>query len=659
MSIAAMRVPTVFTAVDRFSSVVTKMTGNVSAFGRTAEAAAMRTSRKMNAMGTSVLMAGAVMAVGIGAAVNEAMKFEKSMSNISTLTDNTSAQMGQMGNQILGIAKKVPVAISELTEGGYDVVSAGIKGMSGQLKVLNSSARLAVAGLGTTKEAVNITTSSLNAFQIEASKAESVTNMLMKAVKYGKTTVSGLSEGFGANAALIKNSNVSLSEYLSTTSALTTTGMTAARAQTQIASAVTALIKPSKTMQAVLDKLGVKDIPKFIKASGGIVGAMTEIKKTADPMGVLLSKAFGRKEGFSAMLSLLGPLSGKFKEIYADMESGSDVVNAAFKKQQKTFSSGMQRMKNSVTVLAIKFGTELIPVLNGFIEKITPMFDNMSNWIKANKGVATTILNVTMGMLALGVVMKVGAILFYGISRAIAVYRLATTAAAAVTAVYNGVMLTTALTGGSLTAVLWGMVAPLLAWLAPIALVVAALTALGMIYFKTVASTKAFAQDNKTHLRVVSGEYESMESRIAKSNERIVQSMKKLKMDLESVNRTGKTVAEVTAGNRVKMAAANEKVSFIKNTTSRTDAISSGGRGLRIPTIKSDKDVALGFENSPKNYKNLAGSNMSKSLDFLKKFNEKGEIILTVKDKGNVLESIETKGINGIPAKVESTTGKR
>jgi TP901 family phage tail tape measure protein len=299
-----MKVPTIFTAVDRFSGVVSRMSRSVSAFGETAQASAMRTSRSLNSFGTSMLTGGVALGVGLGYAINEAGKFEKAMASVSTLTNDTPIQMKAMGDSVLEMSKKVPVAISDLTIGLYDVVSAGIKSEF-QLKVLKDSAILAVAGLGTTKEAVNITTSALNAFNISGSKATDVTNMLMKAVKYGKTTVSGLSEGFGANAALIKNSNVSLEEYLATTATLTTTGMTAARAQTQVSSAVTALIKPSKNMQLVLDKLGAKNIPQFIKKNGSLVKTLELVRDKADEMGIMTSKAFGRKEGFSAMLSLL------------------------------------------------------------------------------------------------------------------------------------------------------------------------------------------------------------------------------------------------------------------------------------------------------------------------------------------------------------------
>ena len=248
----AMKVPTIFTAVDRFSHVVDRMSKSASAFGATAQASAMRTSRVLSSAGTSMLTAGVVMATGIGYAVNEAAKFEKSMSNVSTTIDSTPELMKSMSDSVLNMAKKLPVPISQLTEALYDVVSAGIDDKDSMF-VLEQSARLGMAGLGTSTEGVDIITSSLNAFNIKASESAKVANMVFKAVKYGKTTVSGIAESFGNNAALMKNSNVTLEEYLAGTATLTTSGMSASRAQTQFASAVTAMIKPNTLMKKIFN----------------------------------------------------------------------------------------------------------------------------------------------------------------------------------------------------------------------------------------------------------------------------------------------------------------------------------------------------------------------------------------------------------------------
>ena len=112
MGVATMRVPTIFTAVDRFSGVVSKMTATTSAFGRTAEAAAMRTSRRFNSAGTTMLYTGAAIATGLGYAVNEAVKFEKAMATVSTTIDNTTPEMMKgMSEEVLAMSKRIPKSI--------------------------------------------------------------------------------------------------------------------------------------------------------------------------------------------------------------------------------------------------------------------------------------------------------------------------------------------------------------------------------------------------------------------------------------------------------------------------------------------------------------------------------------------------------------------
>lgn len=507
MGIATMRVPTVFTAVDRFSDVVSRMTRKTAAFGETAQAASMRTSRRLNESGTAMLGAGIGLATGLGYAVNEAVKFEKAMANVDTTIDSLPGQIEAMGHSVLEMSKKIPVPISQLTDALYDVVSAGIASKDSMM-VLKSSAKLGVAGLGTAKEGVDIITSSLNAFNIKATESEKVANMVFKAVKYGKTTVSGIAESFGSSAALVKNSNVSLEEYLATTATLTTTGMTASRAQTQVSSAVTALIKPSGTMSKIFANLGVKDVPRWIKANGGLVNSMRIVRDEADRMGVLTSKAFGRKEGFSAMLSLLGPLADKFNTVYGDMTANINAMDSAFEKQKKTVSSSVQIMKNKLTVLAIAIGEEVLPRINGFIGKISGMSESVLGFVKRNEGFVTLILNATVALLSFGIVAKVGAALFYGYSKAIMVV-------SAVIKAYTFISTLAALANVSFATALWGVATALWAAYWPVLLVVAALGGLAYALSDTGKTAESSAQKQLNALTKQNNAYKNSTTVVA------------------------------------------------------------------------------------------------------------------------------------------------
>jgi len=649
-----MKVPTIFTAVDRFSSVVNKMTRSTTAFGESASAAAMRTSRKFSDAGTTLLASGAGMAAGIGLAVNEAVKFEKAMANVSTTIDSTPELMKEMSNSVLEMATRIPVPISQLTDALYDVVSAGIDAKDSMF-VLEQSSKLGIAGLGTAKEGVDIITSSLNSFNLKASESANVANMVFKAVKYGKTTVSQLAESFGSSSALVKNANVSLEEYLATTAVLTTTGMTASRAQTQISSAVSALIKPSGTMSKVFKKLGVKDVPAWIKSNGSLVKSLQIVRDEGEKMGLLTSKSFGRKEGFSAMLSLLGPLAEKYKLVMGDIVSGTDSMTEAVAKQQKTFSAQFQIMKNKVTKLAITIGNELMPRISGFIDTISPIVEGVTGWADRNSWLASTILTITAGLLALGALAKIGAALFFGYAKALKVVTFFTDifAEATLIATTYGVGLSTAF--GVLAGEMLVTIGTFLSAIATFVAVIAALYALYKMMHMNDDVVRNFSQNNKTHLGKVSGDYETMEQRIAKSNDRIVSNMKKLKMDLESVEKTGKTSAEI----------AQEKIANLAKEASRKrfkhipSAVSSTSTNVVIPRVLglrevSKEELSAYSGAGDAKHKNLAGTVNPYAQDLINK------IEVVIKDPGNNAESVKVNGKNyagGLPAKTDSTTG--
>lgn len=658
MAVATMKVPTIFTAVDRFSGVVTRMTRSVSAFGETAQAAAMRTSRTLNSAGTSMLTAGAGIAVGLGYAVNEAVKFEKAMANVSTTIDNTTPQMmKQMGDEVLAMSKRIPKPISELTDALYDVYSAGINGKYA-MTVLNQSGRLAVSGLGTAKEGVDILTSSLNAFNMSGTESENIAKMVFKAVKYGKTTVSQLAESFGSSAALVKNSNVSLAEYLATTAVLTTTGMTASRAQTQVSSAVTALIKPSGTMSKIFARLGVKDVPKWIKANGGLVHSMRIVRDEADKMGVLTSKAFGRKEGFSAMLSLLGPLNSQYNKVMNDMTFGTDTLTEAFKNQQKTTAAGFQRMKNSVTILAIKIGDELLPRINGFIDRLTPTIDGITSWMKKNDGLATTLLNVTLGLLGLGVAAKIGAALFFGLGKVIGIV-------SAITRTYTFISTLAALSNVGLgtatlsaTGAMWKFVAAELAVLAPLGLVIGALGVLAIAYKVVSDATK------KTMFTVVDS-YKKGDASIKYSTV-VMQSefdkqfnlMKAQRDRVDAFNGKAVNIGNIGLKKGGLYNMDNPYVSVKESKTPFLDEASRRGMNNKFNSLSNYTSLIPGYSNENQNLaqpKNLAGKSETKySLPHIG-----GELKVIVESRDGSKAEVDSSKVEGMTVYTGPTLGQR
>ena len=333
------------------------------------------------------------MAIGIGVkAVKSAAVFEKAMGNVATLVDTSTESMAKMKDEILEMSTKMPVATEDLTAALYQVRSAGINAADA-MSVLESSAKLAVAGLGTTEEATNLLTSAFNVFAKQGLTSAQMANVLFKTVKAGKTTVAELAAGFGRVAPIAGELNVRLEELQAATAALTTTGQSAAEAQTGIRTALVSLLKPTKDMDVLFSELGVTSGRELLDTSEGLIDAFYKLKeaaeKTAGPKGsdTALARAFGSVEALNSVLALTsGEVGETFLDTLADMESGSDDLTTAFNKQKETVDATWNLIKNQLNKAFIELGYELLPVVKDILNNdILPAFKGLEDWVKENK----------------------------------------------------------------------------------------------------------------------------------------------------------------------------------------------------------------------------------------------------------------------------------
>jgi TP901 family phage tail tape measure protein len=334
---------------------------------------------------------------GFALATRSLATFEKGMGNVSTLIDSSTEDLGAMGKAVLAIGRRTPVALEDLTGALYEARSAGVSA-SDQFRVLEKSARLAVAGLGSTNEAVDLVTSSINAFGLKGEEANRVYDVIFKTAKFGKTTIAGLSRGFGSVAGTVAASNIKLDEYLASVAALTTTGLPASEAHTQLRAVIAGLTRTTDKTRIVFGKLGSKDFKDLIAKSGGLVPALGRINKLLKGNSSMTLELLGSTEALNAVIGLTGGQAAVFTDALADMRQGANAVDVAFDKQNKTMVAGMTRTKNALTSVGISVGKILAPALeklSGWLQRATEWFEKLNpstkEWIVHIAAVAAVV----------------------------------------------------------------------------------------------------------------------------------------------------------------------------------------------------------------------------------------------------------------------------
>lgn len=415
-------IPTIFRAIDQMSSPMMRMRAGL--VSMTAATTKMRgemaaTNATMMEMGTSGLMIGAAIILPLALATHAAVKFEKEMSNISTLVDTSKESMKDMGDQVLSMSKHLPVAIADLTEALYQVRSAGIES-SKAMDVLDKSARLGVAGLGTTVEAANMVTSAMNVFKRESLDANTAADVLFKTVAGGKTKVALLAEGFGKSALAASDVGISFRELMAMTAAMTNTGVQTAEAQTGITQALISLNKRTSEMidiqQKLTGHLGITGM-EFIKWAGSGVQAMEKIDKYATANRLDLFKVYGRKEGALADIALTRLQNDTYNKLYATMKGGNS-IDEAFAKQLGTTAAQSQLAKNQLEILGIRIGELLLPAIKSIVQAITPVIEGLSNFANRHKTLAGFIVKSVAAFGIFALVVGAGALVISTVTRA-------------------------------------------------------------------------------------------------------------------------------------------------------------------------------------------------------------------------------------------------
>ncbi len=334
-----------------------------------------QTSRNMKLVGAAAVGMGVVIGKK---AVDAAMAFEKSMSNVSTLLDTNTENMEKMKKEVMDMSTRVPVALEDLTASLYDVRSAGIDS-AGAMEVLENAARLGVGGLGTTKEATDVLTSAINAFGIESINSAEVADTFFKAVKSGKTNISELAQGFGQIAPSANAVGVEFEELMAITAGMTTSGLKASVAYTQIRAVLTNLQKPTAEMQEAYNNLNITSIKSQVE-NEGLADTVRKLAAEFEGDEQAMAKAFGSAEALNAVMMLTGDTGTNVTEILNGMTNGTNALDEAVKKQNETYAAQYTLLKNQLNQQLIKLGVELLPLIKKGIEDGILIVKEWKSW---------------------------------------------------------------------------------------------------------------------------------------------------------------------------------------------------------------------------------------------------------------------------------------
>lgn len=309
--------------------------------------------------------------------VQEFAKFERAMAEVWTITDLSAEAMHGYGREVQRFAMQYGVDATETAKALYQVISAGIPQDSAML-VLSESMKFAKASLTEATDAVDLMTTVMNSYRLEADQAQAVSDSLFTTIRLGKTTGSELAGSLGRVVPVAAAAGVGLTDLNASMVLLTRAGLSTEEAVTSLRALLTQIVAPSDGAADAIERLGLTMFnEQALGTEGGIFRLLQELQDQSDGTVQELSELIPNIRGLLAALAAAGQLGDVDDVLKQYAESAGSVDSALTKMQAKLFFS-LERITSAWDVLQQKVGEGFAAL---FADDFSLFADNLSAFV--------------------------------------------------------------------------------------------------------------------------------------------------------------------------------------------------------------------------------------------------------------------------------------
>ena len=427
----------------KFKTGLTKLRDELKSVGPQTGNMVQQVGAKMQILGKAFMPVSMIAGAMLVPAVKGAMDFEDQIAKVRTLVDETKYNTDGLADTFIKLSNESGRSTAELAEAGYQALSAGVK-FDQMNDFLQTAVNLSKVGFTETATAVDVLTTSINAYGDKALTAEEYANRLVLTQNKGKTTVDELAASMGRVIPTAAGLGVSFDNLATAYVALTSQGMSTRISTTYLNALLQELGKTGSTVSDVLynqtgksftdlmnegnslgdiismlglESAGLSDKMKQLTDSGmEPAEALEQLAASGDADAVAFMNMFGSSTAASAALSLLNYGADEFNNTMDEMADSDSVMADALEKLN-TNGAKVRKTLNELKNLFLVIGSNALDVLAPAIESAGNFIgDLVKKFTEAPKGVQKFVSVVLMIVTAIGPVLLIGGklLVFFG-----------------------------------------------------------------------------------------------------------------------------------------------------------------------------------------------------------------------------------------------------
>ncbi|MCI6749517.1 MAG: phage tail tape measure protein [Megasphaera elsdenii] len=282
--------------------------------------------------------------------------FTNGLAKVSTLVDTTVVSMQKIRDEIRAVSDETGAGVADLSESVYQAISAGVDA-GHAVSFVKDMTIAAKAGFTDTTTAVNGVTTVLNAYGKSAEEASHITDQMLLAQNFGKTSFGEMAQSMGNVIPIASQLNVTTQELFGSITVLTKNGIATSEAITGLKAAYSNILKPSSQAATLAERLGLEFNAAHLK-SVGWVKFLDEVKTATGGDAEQMAQLFGSVEGLNSILVLTGKGAGDFDKVMKQMADSAGMTQEAYEKMltpSEQMQIAMNQLKNAGMDLAVSF----------------------------------------------------------------------------------------------------------------------------------------------------------------------------------------------------------------------------------------------------------------------------------------------------------------
>ncbi len=309
------------------------------------------------------------------AALKMSNDFENAMAKVGTIADTTNTPMTALKEQVIDLSNAVGVGVADIAEAQYQAISAGVD-TAASVNFVGVAVKAAKGGFTDTTTAVDGLTTVLNAYGLEAGKATKISDQMLLAQNFGKTSFGDMASSMGKVIPIASSLNVSTEELFGSIAVLTKNGIATSEAVTGLKAAYSNILKVSPETSKIARQLGL-DFSSAHLQSVGWAKFLDEIKEKTGGNTETMAKLFGSTEALNSVTVLAGKGSADFAKVLGQMGKSAGMTQAAYEGMitpTERMNIAFNKTKNSL----IQVGIALTPVFEKVAEVISVVGDKLN-----------------------------------------------------------------------------------------------------------------------------------------------------------------------------------------------------------------------------------------------------------------------------------------